>query len=90
MVMFYFVKRMAAFRIVTEPCANCILLFGCFSVLLHHALDVGGFGWGKERLVMLRAEMDNRLDCPFENLARVIQEVSKGIQKFAAYCQCVF
>lgn len=43
MAMFYFIKRLSAFRIVTEPCADCILLFGCFPVLLHHALDVGGF-----------------------------------------------
>ena len=43
MAMFYFIKRLSAFRIVTEPCADRILLFGCFPVLLHHALDVGGF-----------------------------------------------
>ena len=88
--MFYFVKRLSALRIVTEPCANRILLFGCFPVFLHDAFDVGSFGRGKERLVLLRAEMDNRLDCPFENLARVKQEVGKGIQKFAADCQCTF
>ena len=41
--MFYFVKWLSAFRIVTEPCADHILLFGRFPVLLHHALDVGGF-----------------------------------------------
>ena len=38
MAMFYFAKRLAALRIITEPCADCILLFGCFSVLLHHTL----------------------------------------------------
>ena len=39
--MFYFVKRLAALRIITEPCADRILLFGRFPVFLHHALDVG-------------------------------------------------
>ena len=48
MAMFYFVKRLAALRIITEPCADRILLFGRFPVLLHHALDVGGFGRGEE------------------------------------------
>ena len=43
MAMFYFVKRLSALRIVTEPCADRILLFGRFPVLLHHTLDVGGF-----------------------------------------------
>ena len=43
MAMFYFIKRLSAFRIVTEPCADRILLFGCFPIFLHHALDVGGF-----------------------------------------------
>ena len=50
--MFYFVKRLTALRIVTEPRTDCILLFGRFPVLLHHALDVGSFGRGKERLVL--------------------------------------
>ena len=37
MAMFYFVKRLSALRIVTEPCSDRILLFGRFSVLLHLA-----------------------------------------------------
>ena len=40
MAMFYFVKRLSALRIVTEPCSDRILLFGRFPVLLHHAFDV--------------------------------------------------
>ena len=48
MAMFYFVKRLSALRIVTEPCADHVLLFGRFPVLLHDALDVGGFGGSKE------------------------------------------
>ena len=43
MAMFYFVKRLSALGIVTEPCADRILLFGRFPVHLHHTLDVGGF-----------------------------------------------
>ena len=41
--MFYFIKRLAALHIVTEPCANGFLLFGSFPVFLHYALDVGSF-----------------------------------------------
>ena len=48
MAMFYFVKWLSALRIITEPCADRILLFGRFPVLLHHALDVGGFGRGED------------------------------------------
>ncbi len=46
MAMFYFIKGLSVFRIVTEPCADCFLLFDGFTVRLHHALDVGGFGEG--------------------------------------------
>jgi hypothetical protein len=77
--MFYFVKWLSAFRIATKPYANGFLLFGGFAIFLHHALDVGGFGRGKERLVLFRAEMDNRLDCPFENLACMKEKIGKGI-----------
>ena len=48
MAMFYFVKRLSALRIVTEPCADRFLLLGGLTVALHHALDVGGFGRGEE------------------------------------------
>ena len=47
MAMFYFIKGLSGFRIVTEPCANRFLLLGGLAVALHHALDVGGFG-GRE------------------------------------------
>ena len=70
--MFYFVKMLSAFRIVTKPCANGLLLLGRFAIFLHHALDVGSFGRGKERLVLFRTKMDNRMDCPFENIDCVI------------------
>lgn len=45
---FYFVKRLSALRIIKKPCADSGMLFGCFSVLLYHALDVGGFGGGEK------------------------------------------
>ncbi len=45
--MFYFIKGLSVFRIVTEPCTYCFLLLGGLAVALHHALDVGGFG-GRE------------------------------------------
>ena len=61
MAMLYFVKRLSVFCIVAEPCADHIMLLGCFHVLLHHALDVSGFGRGEELLVLLRTETDNRI-----------------------------
>ena len=45
--MFYFIKGLSVFRIVTEPCADRFLLLGGLAVSLHHALDVGGLG-GRE------------------------------------------
>ena len=45
--MFYFIKGLSVFRIFAEPCADRFLLFGCLTVALHDALDVGGFG-GRE------------------------------------------
>ena len=62
MAMFYSINWLSSLRIVTKPCADHILLFGRFSVLLHHALDIGGFGRGEERLVLFRTEMDNRIN----------------------------
>lgn len=88
--MFYFVKRLSALCIVTEPCTGRILLFGCFPILLHHVLDASCFGRDKERLVLLPAEMNNRLDCPFESLACMKEEAGKGVQKFSVNCQCAF
>ena len=69
MAMFYSVKRLSALRITAKPCADGFLLFGRFPIFLHYAFDVGSFGWGEERLVPLRAETDNRIDCPSEHLA---------------------
>ena len=37
--MFYFIKGLSVFRIATEPCADCFLLFGGLTVGLHHALE---------------------------------------------------
>ena len=45
--MFYFIKGLSVFRIVTEPCADRFPLLCGLAVALHHALDVGGFG-GRE------------------------------------------
>ena len=44
MAMFYFIKRLPALRIVTEPCADHILLFGrfpysCITLLMSAASD---------------------------------------------------
>ena len=46
--MFYFIKGVQVFRIVTEPCADRFLLFGGLTVALHYALDVGGFIVGED------------------------------------------
>ena len=45
--MFYFIKGLSVFRIVTEPCADRFLLLDGLTVALHNTLDVGGFG-GRE------------------------------------------
>ena len=44
---------------------------------------LGGFGWGKERFVLLRAEMDNRINgslkdlvCPIKNIGKHVQNMS--------------
>ena len=87
MAMFCVVKWLSALRIVTEPCADHILLFGCFSVLLHHALDVGCFGRGEERLVPLHAETDNRIDCPSEYLACLVENAGKQVKNIPARFQ---
>ena len=77
MAMFYFVKRLSALRIVTEPCADHILLFGGFSIFLHHILDVCGFRRGEERLLLFCAEMDNRIYGSFEHLACLVEHIRK-------------
>ena len=50
MAMFYFVKRLSALRIAAKPFVDRFPLSDSFAIFLHHALDVGGFGRGKERL----------------------------------------
>ena len=87
MAMFYFVKRLAALRIVTEPRTDCILLFGRFPVLLHHALDVGCFGRSKERLVLLRTEMDNCINGSLKDLVCFVKNIGKHIQNMPARFQ---
>ena len=84
MAMFYFVKRLAALCIVTEPCADRILLFGRFPVLLHHALDVGSFGWSKERLVLFRTEMDNRINGSLKDFVCLVKNIGKHVQNMPA------
>ena len=46
--MFYFIKGLSVFRIVTEPCTDRFLLFSGFPISLHHVLDVSGFGGRKD------------------------------------------
>ena len=87
MAMFYFVKRLAALCIVTEPCADRILLFGRFPVLLHHALDVGSFGWSKERLVLFRTEMDNRINGSLKDFVCLVKNIGKHVQNMPARFQ---
>lgn len=43
MAMFYFIKRLPVFRIVTEPYADSFPLLGGLTVALYEALDIGGF-----------------------------------------------
>ena len=76
MAMFYFIKGLSVFRIVTEPCADCFLLFGGFPISLHHILDVGGFGGREEGLVPFRCEMDNRINGSPEHLACLVENIS--------------
>ena len=87
MAMFYFVKGLSALCITTKPFADRFPLFDCFAIFLHHALDVGGFGRGEERLVLLRAETDNRIDCPSEHLACLVENACKQIQNIPARFQ---
>ena len=87
MAMFYFVKWLAALRIITEPCSDRILLFNRFPVLLHHALDVGGFGRGKERLVLLHTEMNNRINGSLKDLVCLVKNIGKHVQNMPARFQ---
>ena len=59
--MFNFVKRLSALRIVAKPFTDRFPLSDSFAIFLHYVLDVCCFGRGKERLVALRAETDNRI-----------------------------
>ena len=85
--MFHFVKRLLALRITAKPYADRFLLFGSFPVFLHNALDVGSFGRGKERLVPLLAETDNRIDSPSEHLACFVKNTGKQIKNIPARFQ---
>ena len=87
MSMFYFVKRLSAFRIVAEPCADHIPLLGRFAVFLHYALDVGSFGRGEERLVLLRAEMNNRINGSLKDLVCLVKNIGKHVQNMPARFQ---
>jgi len=44
MAMFYFINELSVFRIITAPCAERFLLLGGLAIVLHHVLDVIGFG----------------------------------------------
>ena len=87
MAMFYFIKRLSALRIITEPCADRILLFGSFPVFLHYVLDVGGFRRGKERLVALRAEMNNRINGSLKDFVCLVENAGKQIKNIPARFQ---
>ena len=80
MAMFYFIKGLSVLRIATKPCSDRILLFSRFPIPLHHALDVGCFGRGKERLVLLRAEMDNRINGSLKDPVCLIKDIGKHVQ----------
>ena len=87
MAMYYFVKRLSALRIATKPCANGFLLFGSFAIFLHYALYVSSFGRGKERLVLLRAEMDNRINGSLKDIVCPIKNIGKHVQNMPARFQ---
>lgn len=87
MAMFYFIKGLSVFRIVTEPCADRFLLLRGLSVALHHALDVGGFRGREDRLVPLRGEMDNRFNGSPEHLACLVENICDDIQNIPARFQ---
>ena len=76
--MFYFIKGLSVFCIVTEPCADRFLLFGGFPISLHHVLDVGGFGGRKEGLVPFRGEMYNRVNGSPEHLACLVENIKNS------------
>ena len=59
MAMFYFIKGLSVFRIVTEPCADRFLMLGTLAVALHDALDVGDFREGG--ILAAQALRDNLL-----------------------------
>ena len=85
--MFYFIKGLPVFCIVTEPCADRFLLFGGFPISLHHVLDVGGFGGRKEGLVPFRGEMYNRVNGSPEHLACLVENIGNDIQYVPARFQ---
>lgn len=85
--MFYFVKRLSALRIVTKPCADSRMLFGRFPIFLHHALDVSGFGGGKDGLVLLRTEMDNRIYGSPEYFVGLVEHIRKQAEDMPACFQ---
>ena len=87
MAMFYFVKRLSALRIVTKPCANSRMLFGRFPIFLHPALDVSGFGGGKDGLVLLRTEMDNRIYGSPEYFVGLVEHIRKQAEDMPACFQ---
>lgn len=87
MAVFYCVKWLIAFSIVASPLADRILLFGRFPILLHHTLNVCSFLWGKDRLVLIRAEMDYRINGTLEYLACLVKHFCKLFQDVTAYFQ---
>lgn len=73
--MFNFVKRLSALRIVAKPFTDRFPLSDSFAIFLHYVLDVCCFGRGKERLVALRAETDNRIYGSLKDLVCLVENV---------------
>lgn len=75
MAVFNFIKRLSALRIVAKPFTDRFPLSDSFAIFLHYVLDVCCFGRGKERLVALRAETDNRIYGSLKDLVCLVENV---------------
>lgn len=84
---FNFVKRLSALRIVAKPFTDRFPLSDSFAIFLHYVLDVCCFGRGKERLVALRAETDNRIYGSLKDLVCLVENVGKHLQNMPARFQ---
>ena len=76
--MFYFIKRLSAVRIVAKPSSDCLLLLFGLAIALHHALDVSSFITAKDRLVFVRAVVNNCINGTFEYLTGSIEHIGNN------------